>query len=76
MRLDFETENTFICSECIKKMIFRFTFATVIITISRVTSHVTVTSPFVTWRVIQAVTTTGFDTVISICTIITTYNRY
>lgn len=54
----------------------QFTLATVIISISRVTPPVTVTSLFVTWRVVQTLTTTVVDTVIAIGTANTLCNRY
>lgn len=53
-----------------------FTFAAVIAGISQVTSLVTLPSLFVTWIVVQTVTTTFVDTVISIGTVNTLCNNY
>lgn len=51
------------------------TFTTENVVISRFTSFVTVTSLFITWRVIQTVTTTVVDTTITIGPDFTLYNR-
>ena len=49
------------------------TFLAKCVGISRFTSHVTVSSLFVTRRAIQTVTTTVVNTVVTICSIITYY---
>lgn len=53
---------------------FQYTFATIRVGISRVTSSITMTSLFVTWKVVQTMTTTVVHTVISIGPVITFYN--
>lgn len=52
------------------------TFAAIIIRKSRFTSHVTISSSFVTRRIFQTVTTTSVQTVVSISPIITLYYHY
>lgn len=56
-------------------IVFKFTFATVFISISRGTSTVTVTSLLVTVRVMKTVTTTVLDTVKTISTNFTLCNN-
>lgn len=63
-------------TEKYNKICKQFTFATVRVSISRVTSFVTLTSLFVTCGVVQTVTTTAVDTVIAIGTANTLCNRY
>lgn len=52
-----------------------YTLVTVGVRISQFTSPVTMTCRFVTWRVVQTVTTAVVDTVISIGTIVTLCNN-
>lgn len=65
MQLNYQTENILTCT-CIYTLIDKCTFGTFTVSISRFTSSVTMSSLFVTWRVIQTVTITGVNTVISI----------
>lgn len=53
------------------KVCKQFTFATVIVSISWVTSPVTVTSLFVTRKVVQTVTTTVVDIIVFIGSVFT-----
>lgn len=73
MRFSYKTKNRLFLANNTYGF-FIFTFVTVDINISRVTAPVTVSSLFVTWKVIQTVTTTVADTVISKGPVITTYN--
>lgn len=51
--------------------IYEYTFAAVTISISRITSPVTLACLFVTGRVINTVTATVVDTVVTICLVFT-----
>lgn len=57
-------------------LICSFTFATVALCISRVTSPVTMSSPYVLRRVVQTVSTTVVDTAQTIGPVVTLYQRY
>ena len=56
-------------------MNYLFTFVAQCVGMSRFTSHVTVSSLFVTRRIIQTVTATVVDTVVTIGSILTFYNN-
>lgn len=60
----------------INALFCKLTFVAEHISISWLTSLVTVSSLFVTWKVVQTVTTTVADTIMPKCLIFTLYNRY
>lgn len=56
--------------------IYEYTFATVSVCVSRITSTVTLTRQFVTGKIITAVTTTVLVTITPIGPVITPCNRF
>lgn len=62
------------CSSSQQLNVYEYTFGALRVCISRTTSLVTLPSLFVTWKVVQTVTTTVVDTVVPIGPVITICN--